>query len=153
MGTTVRKISGIGGTRIVVRNRFTWAPGRSVSSDKLNGMGRVHNRSFKARFPFLSDVAMEYCWGGLLCLSWNNVAAFGEVDDGLYSACCQNGLGTAKGTLHGLLAAEQASGISSEHLTYMLNQPAPKKLPPEPFSSIGANAYLRWAEINAGIEL
>lgn len=153
MGTTVRKFSGSDGTRIIVRNRFTWAPSRSTSNNKMAAISKVHGRSFRSRFPMLSDVSMEYSWGGLLCLSKNNVAAFGEQEEGLFSACCQNGLGTAKGTLHGILAAEQASGIRSNHLDYVLNQEAPTKLPPEPFSSIGANAYLRWAEFKAGPEL
>ena len=45
-----------------------------------------------------------------LCLSLNNVYAQGEVEEGIYSACCQNGLGTAKGTAIGIVVAEQASG-------------------------------------------
>jgi len=153
LGTTVRKISGIGGTRIVVRNRFTWSPSRQVSPDRIKSIAKVHDRSFQARFPSLKDIGMEYRWGGLLCLSMNNVAAFGEVDEALFSACCQNGLGTAKGTLSGLLAAEQASGVGSEFLDHLLSADAPKKLPPEPFSSIGANAYMRWGEYRAGREL
>lgn len=153
MGTTVRRISGSGGTRIVVRNRFTWAPSRQVSQDRLKNIRRVHDKSFFARFPGLAGVEMEYCWGGLLCLSWNGVSAFGEVETGLYSACCQNGLGAAKGTSNGILAAELASGLSSQHLDFMLADDRPRKLPAEPFSSLGANAYLRWAEYRAGAEL
>ena len=101
----------------------------------------------------LRDVEMEYRWGGRLCLSWNNVPALGEVDEGLYSACCQNGLGTAKGTLHGMLMADLASGAGSELLNEVMSQDAPKRLPPEPFSWIGANATMRWGEAKAGREL
>ena len=153
LGTTVRKISGTGGTRIVVRNRFTWSPSRTVDEAKLISIAKVHDRSFEARFPMLAGIKMEYRWGGLLCLSLNNVSAFGEVEENLFSACCQNGLGTAKGTLSGILAAEQASNINSEFLDHMLAAAQPKKLPPEPFSSIGANAYMRWGEYKAGAEL
>ena len=153
MGTTVRKISGMGGTRIIVRNRFTWAPSRKVDEIKMKGIGVVHDRSFKARFPNLANVKMEYRWGGLLCLSWNNVSAFGEVEEGLISACCQNGLGAAKGTSNGMLAAELASGIASPHLIHLQSEAAPRKLPPEPFASIGANAYMHWSEMSAGAEL
>ena len=73
-------------------------------------MGRAHDRAFAARFPMLSGVAMEYRWGGRLCLSLNGSPAFGEVAEGLYAACCQNGLGTVKGTLAGMLAADLAAG-------------------------------------------
>ena len=153
MGTTVRKTAGTGGARIVVRNRFTWNPGRSADEARLKTFGEAHEKTFRVRFAMLDDVEMEYCWGGLLCLSRNNVAAFGEVDEGLFSACCQNGLGAAKGTLSGMLAAELASGNETDHLRYMLAQPQPSRLPPEPFASIGANAVMRWGEFKAGAEL
>lgn len=47
----------------------------------------------------------EYEWAGHLCLSQNGVSVTGEVDGGLFSACVQNGLGTARGTLTGIAAA------------------------------------------------
>ena len=153
LGSTIRRVSGEGGDRIVVRNRFTWAPGRSVSENKLAGIGAVHDRSFKARFPMLSNVTMDQRWGGLLCLSRNGVPAFGELEPNLYSACCQNGLGTVMGTLSGKLAAEMACGHKSDSLTAMNQFAQPSKLPPEPFASIGANAFMRWSEFRAGREL
>lgn len=153
MGTTVRKIAGTGGTRIVVRNGFTWNPGRSADEAGLKTFGRAHEKTFRARFAMLGDVDMEHSWGGFLCLSRNNTAAFGEVDQGLFSACCQNGLGAARGTLSGMLAAEQASGNETDHLRYMLAQPEPSRLPPEPVASFGANAVMRWGEFRAGAEL
>lgn len=153
MGTTVRKISGTGGDRIIVRNRFTWAPNRTVSPSKLKSIGRVHDRSFQQRFPNLDGAKMEYRWGGLLCLSWNNVPAFGEMEDGLYAACCQNGLGTAMGTLSGKLIAEYVSGKSSDSLAHLQSLAKPKKLPPEPFATIGANVTMRWGEWKAGKEM
>ena len=153
LGTTVRRISGTGGARIVVRNRFTWAPGRSVEPQRLRSVAHVHDRSFAARFPVLAGVDMEYRWGGLLCLSLNTAPAFGELEPGLFSACCQNGLGTAAGTLSGKLIAEQICGHKSESLAAMQALPAPRRLPPEPFASIGANATMRWGEMRAGKEL
>lgn len=153
LGSTIRRISGQGGDRIVVRNRFTWAPGRSVNESKLTSIGEVHDRSFRQRFPMLPDVAMDQRWGGLLCLSRNGVPAFGELEPNLYSACCQNGLGTVMGTLSGKLAAELACGERSTSLDAMSQFPEPVKLPPEPFSSIGANAFMRWSEFRAGKEL
>ncbi len=153
LGTTVRKIATDKGARIVIRNRFTWSPSRSVNPSKMRSIAKVHDRSFASRFPILRDIKMEYRWGGLLCLSLNNVSAFGELEENLFSACCQNGLGTAKGTLSGILAAEQASNINSSFLDHMLASAQPKKLPPEPFSSIGANAFMRWGEFMAGAEL
>ncbi len=153
MGTTVRRISGMGGNRIVVRNQMTYNPSLKVDKSKLDKFGIKHQQSFKARFPQLNAVTMEHQWGGALCLSRNSVAAFGEQEDGLFAACCQNGLGTVQGTLVGILAAEQASGQDSEYLKSTLAQSQPNHLPPEPIASIGANAVMRWGEFKAGREL
>ncbi len=153
MGTTVRRISGMGGDRIIIRNRFTFDPSMQVSARRIADVGRSHDKAFLARFPILKGVEMDYRWGGRLCLSRNNVPAFGEIDTGLYSACCQNGLGTAKGTLHGMLAADLASGENSDLLIEVLAQPEPVRLPPRPFLSVGANAVMRWGEFKAGREM
>jgi glycine/D-amino acid oxidase-like deaminating enzyme len=153
LGSTVRRISGTGGNRIVVRNRVSYHPGRECSEAKVAAFGQSHDKSFAARFPMLKGVDMEHRWGGQLCLAWNGAPAFGELEQNLYSACCQNGLGTAKGTLSGMLAAELASGRRSQNLTDMLAEPEPSRLPPEPFCWIGATAQMRWGEFKAGAEL
>ena len=76
-----------------------------------------------------------------------------ELEEGLFSACCQNGLGAAKGTLHGMLMADLASGRSSELMDQVMAQGAPSRLPPLPFTFIGANATMKWGEFRAGREL
>ncbi len=153
MGTTVRRISGVGGDRIVIRNRFTYDPSMEVSAGRIARVSRDHDKAFAARFPMLGDVGMEYRWGGRLCLSRNDAPAFGEVDEGLFSACCQNGLGTAKGTLAGMGAAELASGGGGAAAEFLSAEARPAKLPPEPLSYIGANGVMRWGEWKAGREL
>lgn len=153
LGTTVRRISGIGGDRIIIRNRFTFDPTMAVTPARLAAVARDHDRSFAARFPMLAGVEMAYRWGGRLCLSRNGVQIIGEMDDGLFAACCQNGLGTAKGTLAGGLAADLALGQTSPALTRVLQAPAPSRLPPAPVAQLGANLRLRWGEWRAGAEL
>jgi glycine/D-amino acid oxidase-like deaminating enzyme len=153
MGTTVRRIDGTGGHRIVIRNRFTYDPSMTVDDRRLSTMAVSHDRSFDARFPSLKGIDMAYRWGGRLCLSRNNVPAFGEIEDNLFSACCQNGLGTTKGTLAGLLAAELAVNTNNPMLESMLAHEQPSRLPPEPMAWIGANAVMRWKEWRAGNEL
>ena len=153
MGTTVRKISGIGGDRIIIRNQITYNPDLKTDKSKLAKFSRKHQQSFKARFPQLNEVNMEYQWGGALCLSRNSMPAFGEKEEGMFAACCQNGLGTVQGTLAGILAAEHASDYDSEYLKLTLAQQQPTRLPPEPIAAIGANAVMRWGEFKAGKEL
>ena len=153
MGTTVRRVSGIGGDRIVIRNRFTFDPSMEVGDARIANVARNHDRAFTARFPMLEDVQMEYRWGGRLCLSRNGVQAVGQLENGLWSACCQNGLGTARGTLAGLLAAEMANDVPSDALDRALSAPPPKRLPPKPIAQFGANLRLRWGEFRAGKEM
>ena len=153
MGSTVRRHDGIGGNRIVVRNRWSFDPTMEVSDKRIASFGRNHDASFKARFPMLDDVKMAYRWSGHLCLSRNSVPAFGELEDNWFSACCQNGLGTAKGTLAGIGAIDLATKANSAIVQELLSYDQPEKLPPRPLSTIGANAVIKWREFKAGIEL
>lgn len=153
MGTTVRRISGVGGDRIVIRNRFTYDPSMEVGERRIARVGRDHNRSFAARFPMQAGVEMEYRWGGRLCLSRNGAPAFGEVDEGLFAAVCQNGLGVARGTLSGMAAAELASAVGGEAADFLGGSAGPARLPPEPLSYLGANAFMLWGEMRAGREM
>lgn len=155
MGTTVRRSSNLmgSGDRIVVRNHATLNQSIEANESNMRRAAKLQDRSFANRFPMLNGVEMEHRWGGRLCLSWNSMPAFGEVENRVWSACCQNGLGTVKGTLSGIMAAEQAVLGSSEMLTEFLDHQQPKLLPPEPFLSLGANMTMRWKEWQAGIEL
>ena len=153
LGTTVRRISGIGGDRIVIRNRFTYNPNMSPNKSILDNVLRSHVKSFSDRFPMLKDIKLSKTWGGHLTLSRNNVAAFGEIKPGLFSACCQNGLGTVKGTLHGLAAADLAMGKKTALVEQLLNKPKPKKLPFKPLTKIAVSSRIKLGELLAGKEL
>ena len=153
MGSTVRRISGIGGDRIVIRNRWSFNPSMEVSEAQIAKYGRDQDKGFKRRFPMLDDLKMEYRWSGRLCLSYNSSPAFGEVDDGIISACCQNGLGTAKGTLSGIAAAEMAMRANSHLADELLAAPQPQKLPPKPIAWLGAKASIAWREFKGRSEI
>ncbi|QPB22792.1 FAD-binding oxidoreductase [Rhizobium sp. 007] len=152
MGATVRKITTDGRSRIVIRTRFTYDPGLKVSERRVAGVAAEQRRSFDARFPALESLPMEYSWAGALCLSRNHVPAFGEVEEGLFSACCENGLGTVKSTLAGMMAADLATGAASPELDKYKNQPEPSRLPPEPVAWLGVNSVIRFQELRAGRE-
>lgn len=153
MGSTVRRHDGIGGNRIVVRNRWTFDPSMEVPEARVKAFGRDHDKSFINRFPGLKDVKMAYRWSGHLCLSRNSVPAFGELETNWFSACCQNGLGTAKGTLSGIGAVDLATKANSPIVQDLLSYDQPVKLPPRPLSTIGANLVLKWREFKAGAEI
>ncbi|UWQ77173.1 FAD-binding oxidoreductase [Leisingera sp. M658] len=152
VGTSVRRISGSYGDRILIRTCASFHPTIETSRMRLRNAGWVHDRKFRERFPHLGDVQMEHRWAGMLCLSRNGSAAFGELDQGVFSACCQNGLGIARGTQQGMGAAELLLQGGSEIASHFLAQPEPPRLPPEPFASLGANTYLMWKEWRSGKE-
>lgn len=150
MGTTMRRIdTGQGGNRIITRTCAALRPGMAASERDLKRAARVMQRKFDQRFPQLAGMEMEYQWAGHLCLSMNGVSVTREIDTGVYSGCVQNGLGTARGTLTGIAAAEMACGHQSDISAHFNAEAAPKQLPPQPFREIGANAVLRWKEWNA----
>lgn len=152
MGTSVRRVSGSYGDRILIRTCSSFHPTIETSQMRLRNAGWVHDRKFRERFPNLPGVQMEHRWAGMLCLSRNGSSAFGELETGVYSACCQNGLGIARGTLQGMGIAELIQRGGSEIADHFLAQPDLPRLPPEPFASLGANSYLIWKEWRSGKE-
>jgi glycine/D-amino acid oxidase-like deaminating enzyme len=154
IGSTVRRIDGIGGTRLVIRNRCTYEPDLSLPADRLQRIANDHARTFYRRFPMLKQVEMEHCWSGRLCLSRNDVWALGELEAGLFSACCQNGLGTTRGTIAGIVAAEMATLKSDQSLVPdYVPESLPRRLFPEPFMTLGARSVIKLKEWRAGKEL
>lgn len=152
MGATVRKVESNGLSRIVIRTRFTYDPSLRVSQDRVDRVAAEQRRSFDARFPALARVPMEFSWAGRLCLSRNNAPAFGEIEENLYSACCENGLGTVKSTLAGIMAIDLATRTQSDALSAFMRHASPSRIPPEPFAWIGINSAIRWQELRAGRE-
>ncbi|MCT7378076.1 NAD(P)/FAD-dependent oxidoreductase [Chelativorans salis] len=145
MGTTVRRIdTGQGGNRITVRICAEFCPDMESTEYKMRRAAKIMRRKLDERFPQLRDVRLEYIWSGPLCLSRNDVSVTGEIDNGVYAACCQNGLGTTRGTLTGIAAAECASGKSSVITEFFARQAKPPLLPPAPLAKLGATAYLNW---------
>ncbi|MGR3761597.1 NAD(P)/FAD-dependent oxidoreductase [Roseobacteraceae bacterium NS-SX3] len=150
MGTTMRRIgTSQGGNRIITRTCATLRPSTVPSQAEMTRAAKVMQRKFSQRFPQLAGMRMEYAWAGHLCLSLNGVAVMREVDQGIYSGCVQNGLGAARGTLTGIGAAELACGETSAITRHFSAEARPKRLPPQPFQQIGANAALRWKEWRA----
>lgn len=153
MGTTVRRISKPqGGNRIIIRQGGYYRPEMQTSAADLSRLERRMREKFDARFPRLSGVRFQYSWSGHLCLSKNGVSVNRELEAGLFSACVCNGLGTARGTLMGMSAAELACGQTSDITAFFRAEDEPARLPPHPFDTIGANAYMRWKEWQARAE-
>lgn len=150
MGTTVRRIGPAqGGNRIIIRQGGYYRPDMRTSASDLSRLVGIMRRKFDARFPMLGGLRFEYCWSGHLCLSRNAVSVMRQLEPGLYAACVDNGLGTTRSTLTGIGAAELACGQTSAVTQFFTAEAEPARLPPHPFDTIGANAYMRWKEWQA----
>lgn len=152
MGATMRKISEHGQSRIVIRTKFTYDPSIQVTPQRVAEVAREQRLSLDARFPELKGTPLEFSWAGRLCLSRNSAPAFGEVEDNLFSACCENGLGTVKSTLAGVMAAELATGTTSKFLDIYSRSPEPSKLPHKVLTQLGVGSVIRWQALRAGRE-
>jgi glycine/D-amino acid oxidase-like deaminating enzyme len=138
-----------GGNRIVTRTCAEFRPDMKTTERQMTRATNVMRRKFDDRFPQLAGIRMEYVWSGHLCLSRNAASVVQELDTGVFSACVQNGLGTTRGTLTGIAAAEMANGVSSTVTEFFSQEHEPARLPPPPISTLGATAVLRWKEWRA----
>ncbi len=152
MGTTLRRVRGEDGDRLLVRSRYTYNPGLDVGEGTLRRAGAVHDAKFAHRFPSLAGTAMQYCWGGAMALTRNGVPAFGEVEPGILAAVGCNGLGASNATASGLAAAETLAGVESDLTRIYRAFDHPQALPPQPLTLIGARATLAFREWKAGVE-
>lgn len=149
LGTTVRRLRN---NRILIRNTFTYNPDFTSTEAARQRIRRIHERSFRERFPMLPQVGFEYTWGGVLSLSRNSAPYFGRLMPRVFAAVCQNGLGVARGTISGKLLAEYAVGGDSELLRDILSFPKPAWNPPQPVLGLGVRASIAWKEWRAGRE-
>lgn len=152
MGTTLRRIAGADGDRLLVRSRYSYNPGLTVGEGALRRAGQLHDRKLASRFPTLAGVGMDHRWGGAMALTWNSVPVVEEVEPGLWLAAGCNGVGATNATANGIVAGERALGVLSALGRDYAAAPPPKRIPPEPFATIGGKVALGWKEWRAGDE-
>ena len=141
VGATMRYTSD---RRLLIREKLGYRPGMRVTEAERRRVAERHKRLFDARFPMLRGVELAHTWSGFVALTRNSAPGFGRVRGGVHAACCQNGVGVAKGTIAGILAADLACGRDNALLADMeaLGEPAP--LPPAPALGLGVRARLAW---------
>ncbi|ANT54532.1 NAD(P)/FAD-dependent oxidoreductase [Mesorhizobium amorphae] len=152
MGTTVRRINGPDGDRILIRSRYTYHPTIEASDATIKGAGDLHDRKFADRFPSHRHLKMQYRWGGAMALTRNTVPLFGQVAPGIFAACACNGIGGTKSTAAGIAAAELIVGHQSRLGDIFHAFAKPQTLPPRPFVDVGARLNLAYREWRAGRE-
>ncbi|MFC4626466.1 NAD(P)/FAD-dependent oxidoreductase [Daeguia caeni] len=130
--------------RILMRQNVHFCPSLRQSDQRRAKIKQEHKRLFDERFPMLPKVEMESTWTGYICLSRNGTPAFGQMARNVFMSVCQNGVGIAKGTISGLLAADMACGVDNPLIEDMYKLGSPTRLPPRPFLDIGVRARFAW---------
>ena len=141
VGATMRYTSD---RRLLIREKVGYRPGMRVTTSERLRVAERHKRLFDARVPMLRDVELAHTWSGFVALTRNAAPGFGRVRGGVHAACCQNGVGVAKGTIAGILAADLACGRDNPLLEDIEALGKPSPLPPTPALGLGVRARLAW---------
>ncbi|MEL0638484.1 hypothetical protein V6259_17170 [Marinomonas sp. TI.3.20] len=100
-------------------------------------------KAFDERYPQLTDLKFEYTWGGASSLSGNFETYFGEVEKDIFTSCCDQSVGAARGTYSGMMLADMACGIKSDLLdSIKIVSGNPSRLPAKPLLRIGVPVRL-----------
>lgn len=150
-GTTFRMTQD---RRLIVRNSYQYAPEVNAPEQIKESILDAHRASLKARYPSLADIEFEYSWGGTSTLSGNFETFFGQVDDGVYTACCDQSVGAARGTATGMMLADLIAGRNKEQVADMIEiSGSPTKLPPEWMLRIGVPLRMQLAKLASKSEI
>ena len=88
---------------------------------------------------------MAYRWGGRLCLSWNNVPAFGKLRRAFSRPAVRTG-----SVLERTFPACSRQNWRFRRLPTDTEMLLKSATPSRTFPWIGANATMRWKELSAG---
>lgn len=149
-GTTVRFTRD---NRIYVRNGFSFATNLTTSHQRIQRSIPKLRKAYESRFPELKHVNFEYVYGGMINMTMNYRPLMMQQHPTVFASACGEGAGVAKTSLLGYYMADWVSGMSSDNLEFLRKISTPKRLPPEPFLTVGAEARLFYEEFNAKKEI
>ncbi|EGB14463.1 FAD dependent oxidoreductase [Pseudodesulfovibrio mercurii] len=149
-GTTVRFTRD---NRVFVRNGFSFATHLTTSHQRIQRAIPKLRKAYENRFPELKHVNFEFVYGGMINMTMNYRPLMMQQHPSVFASASGEGAGVAKTSLLGYYLAEWVSGINSQNLDFLRKISTPKRLPPEPFLSMGAKARLMFEEFNAKTEI
>lgn len=150
-GTTVRMTRD---RRLLIRNTYRYAYDYNTPPSYLGRVVHKHRESFVDRYPALSHVEFEHTWGGTSSLSSNFQSFFGQIEEGVYAACCDQSVGAARGTISGKMLADLIAGRQSELLTDIQKVSGnPSVLPPKMMLRVGVPLRMKIASIASRSEI
>jgi gamma-glutamylputrescine oxidase len=127
----------VGGSRHV-----RWSYGGRALPDHDSATSAALEAMFRARFPELSDVAVERCWSGPIAMTLDFLPAIGRAGrrDNVLFGIGYNGHGIAQASYVGTLLAKMATGEDPGHPELLRRRRLP--MPPEPLRWLGARGIL-----------
>lgn len=149
-GATDWGITGVATLRRTLSNRILTRHGNYYTYDfrLTEGMKRqlltTHLKGLRKLYPMLDNLDLEYTWGGVFCMTRNWTSFFGRLERGVFASLGYCGVGVPRGTISGKLLAEFALSSDSDLIRDVRELSGPKRLPPEPFFSLGVRARLAW---------
>ncbi|MGE4291985.1 MAG: NAD(P)/FAD-dependent oxidoreductase [Desulfovibrio sp.] len=149
-GTTVRFTRD---NRVYVRNGFSFATDLTTSHQRIQRAIPKLRKAYENRFPELKHVNFEFVYGGMINMTMNYRPLMMQQHPTIFASASGEGAGVAKTCLLGYYLAEWVSGMPSQNLDFLRRISTPKKLPPEPFLTMGAEARLFYEEFNAKKEI
>lgn len=99
--------------RLTADRRLLFGAGASYSATTPVGLKGWLARRFRRVFPELTDVAVEYAWGGLIGITHNRIPDLGRLKPNVLYAQGFSGQGMALTGLAGKLMAETVAGDDS----------------------------------------
>jgi glycine/D-amino acid oxidase-like deaminating enzyme len=143
LGTTSRRV---GENRLLIRSLYSYE--RPMPASHVEEMLETR---FRRRYPSLSDIRMEFVWGGTTALTMNGSPVWGAIGRGLYVSAGCNGAGIAKGTVLGKKLAEAiAHQRKDAEIEATFGQAS--WIAPEPLRTLGFRIVSAWEQQRAGLE-
>lgn len=137
--------------RLLVRGGLAYDRDVALRGDQLARAEATNRQSLARRFPGLADVPFETTWAGPMGAVPSQRPFIGVIARRAYAIAGFTGAGIAVGTTLGRLAAERLAGVKSESLGDARRLARPRKLPPEPFLSLGIRWRVRKMNRLAGV--
>ncbi|MDO6563388.1 FAD-binding oxidoreductase [Amphritea sp. 1_MG-2023] len=122
-------------------NRLLWGGGENYRRHFPKDIPNFVRPYMLQFYPELSDVKIDYGWGGTLAITLNRMPHFDRLEENLFVAQGYSGHGVALATLGGKLMAEAISG-SVETFDLFSRVPSP---------SFPGGTLLRWPGLVAGM--
>lgn len=150
-GTTVRMTQD---KRLIIRNSHRFAHDYNTPAQALKKIVGLHRKAHLKRYPQLEDLKFPYTWGGTSSLSGNFENFFGPLEEGLYSAGCDQCVGISRGTISGMMMADMAAGRTSNMLSDIIEvSGSPSRLPPRVLLRIGVPLRMKLAKFASRKEI